>query len=96
MNEFSKKILKIQGKFKIQPKGIVYIGGEIQNKMNLGFIGNSLCNLLLRLIKAVVSKMHYSFGLYSHEINNNLIETNHDNNNNNIEFNPNELVENPQ
>ena len=54
--------VQIQGQFKIQPKGLVYLGGEVLAPMSLGFFTRSLTKLLLRIIKSVVAGLHFSFG----------------------------------
>lgn len=63
---FSKKkrrmIIQIQGKFKYQPKGVVYAGAEVSEQMKLGLLAKGLCGVLLRLVESFNSHVHYSFG----------------------------------
>ncbi|RHY72352.1 hypothetical protein DYB34_001705 [Aphanomyces astaci] len=54
--------IQLQGKFKKQPQGIVYVGGEIPNKMKLGFFAKGLCRVLLSVINCLVVGLHNSFG----------------------------------
>ncbi|RHY35219.1 hypothetical protein DYB32_000285 [Aphanomyces invadans] len=54
--------IQLQGKFKKQPQGTVYVGGEIPNKMKLGFFTKGLCRVLLSVINCLVVGLHNSFG----------------------------------
>ncbi|KAF0690451.1 Aste57867_18183 [Aphanomyces stellatus] len=54
--------IQLQGKFKKQPKGTVFVGGEIPDKMKLGFFTKGLCRVLLSVINCLVVGLHNSFG----------------------------------
>ncbi|RHY35218.1 hypothetical protein DYB32_000286 [Aphanomyces invadans] len=57
--------IQLQGRFKKQPHGQVYIGGEVPRKMQLGIITRSFCSILLRVLNLLVVGLHYSLGLTS-------------------------------
>jgi len=63
---FSKKkrrlMIQIQGKFKKEPKGIVYAGAEVSEAMKLGLVTRGICQVLLRLVESFNKNVHYSFG----------------------------------
>jgi len=63
---FSKKkrrlILQVQGKFKREPKGTLYAGGEISKPLKLGLVTKGLSSLILKLLKAFCNDVHYSYG----------------------------------
>jgi len=63
---FSKKrrriIMQIQGKFKRQPRGLLYFGGEVSEQMKLGLVGKGMSNLLLNFMRSFVKDLSYSFG----------------------------------
>lgn len=55
--------VQVQGRFKVKPRGTVYIGGEVPRKMQLGLFTRGLTGTLLRILKArSKSSIHYSFG----------------------------------
>ena len=54
--------VQVQGKFKKKPKGMLYMGGEVPNRMRLGLISKGFCTILLALVKRLVPGLHFSFG----------------------------------
>ncbi|OQR99044.1 hypothetical protein ACHHYP_07409 [Achlya hypogyna] len=54
--------VQLQGQFKVQPVGTVYIGGEVPRKMTLGFINNTLVRILLSVLNCLVVGLHYGLG----------------------------------
>ncbi|CEM27809.1 unnamed protein product [Vitrella brassicaformis CCMP3155] len=56
--------IQLQGRFKQQPRGIVYFGGEIDKKMSLDFLMAGLSRLILAFVKTfpVGRLFHWSFG----------------------------------
>ncbi|KDO32729.1 hypothetical protein SPRG_02427 [Saprolegnia parasitica CBS 223.65] len=54
--------IQLQGRFKHEPQGLVYIGGEVPNKMRLGYVTSTLCRVLLPILHLRVSGLHYCFG----------------------------------
>lgn len=55
--------LHFQGKFLEKPKGTLYIGGEIEEKMNIGVVLRTMAGMMLRLVKSLsYGDFHHSFG----------------------------------
>eukprot|EP00946_MAST-07B_sp_MAST-7B-sp1_P002033 g2033.t1 len=55
--------LHFQGKFLRKPQGTLYIGGEIEEKMNIGVMLRTMAGMMLRLVKSLsYGKFHHSFG----------------------------------
>ena len=54
--------VQLQGQFKVQPVGTVYIGGEVPRKMKLGFVTNTLVRILLSVLNCLVVGLHYGLG----------------------------------
>ena len=55
--------LHFQGKFLKKPQGTLYIGGEIEEKMNIGVVLRTMAGMMLRLVKSLsYGKFHHSFG----------------------------------
>lgn len=54
--------VQVQGRFKIIPKGRLFIGAEITKKMELGLLTRGLCSSILKLGRAVNAHLHHSFG----------------------------------
>lgn len=63
---FAKKkrnvVLQIQGKFKRKPKGKLFLGAEISQKMKVGLLTRGLLGLLIRCLERFFSDLRYSFG----------------------------------
>jgi hypothetical protein len=53
---------QLQGQFKRQPKGTVYIGGEVPRKMNLGVFSSAMCRVILGVINVLTKGLHYGLG----------------------------------
>ncbi|KAL7573071.1 hypothetical protein ACA910_018757 [Epithemia clementina (nom. ined.)] len=62
---FSKKqrrfVVQCQGKFKKQPTGTVYLGGETYT-LKVGLLTRGICGILLRFIEGFVPSVVYSYG----------------------------------
>lgn len=54
--------VQIQGKFKVIPKGRLFMGAEITKKMELGLFTKGLCASILKFGKSVNAYLHHSFG----------------------------------
>ena len=55
--------VQIQGRFLEKPRGTLYIGGEIPDKMNIGVMMRTLAGMMLRMVKSLAhGKFHHSFG----------------------------------
>eukprot|EP00051_Salpingoeca_urceolata_P009769 m.118694 g.118694 ORF g.118694 m.118694 type:complete len:672 (-) comp16438_c0_seq4:737-2752(-) len=54
--------LQLQGRFKKQPRGTLFFGGEILAPMHMGSLRRSVCGVLLRLISSFGRGLHFSFG----------------------------------
>ena len=54
--------LQVQGRFRQLPRGVLYLGGEITERLSLGLVAKSLANVLLKFVRARTSSLHYSFG----------------------------------
>ena len=54
--------IQVQGKFKRQPIGEIYVGGATTEKMELGMINRAICNTLTKFTSAMVPCFHFSFG----------------------------------
>ena len=54
--------LQVQGRFKHRMESMVYIGGELSQRMQLGLITRSLLRLVLTFLKNFHSSIHCSFG----------------------------------
>ncbi len=48
--------------FKVDPKGVVYLGGELPRKMHLGLATDLACKGILAVVKRLASNLHASFG----------------------------------
>ncbi|KAL7564616.1 hypothetical protein ACA910_017957 [Epithemia clementina (nom. ined.)] len=58
-------LIQLQGQFKRQPKGMVYMGGEILHPMEMGPWTRRLANVLLRIVQGICPGVVSSYG--SHE-----------------------------
>jgi hypothetical protein len=54
--------VQLQGKFRKIPKGLIYVGGEISKKMELGLFTRGLCHSILQFCKTFTPAIHSSFG----------------------------------
>lgn len=54
--------IQVQGRFKQEPRGVVYLGGELPWRISLGIFTKSVALMVLGIIKKLVGKIHYSFG----------------------------------
>lgn len=54
--------MQIQGKFKRQPKGELFVGMEVTNKMELGLITRSVSKAVLKFCGTMISGIQHSFG----------------------------------
>lgn len=52
----------MQGKFKRDPLGEIYVGAESTTKMELGLLTRSISVAAMKLCSTMVADMHYSFG----------------------------------
>ena len=41
--------MQVQGRFKQLPRGVLYLGGEITERLTLGLVAKSLANVLLKV-----------------------------------------------
>eukprot|EP00750_Incisomonas_marina_P023343 INCI5030.18.p1 GENE.INCI5030.18~~INCI5030.18.p1 ORF type:complete len:1310 (-),score=190.41 INCI5030.18:744-4673(-) len=54
--------VQVQGRFTVQPKGTLFLGGELDGELELGLVTRSMAGMLLKVIKALSSGLHHSFG----------------------------------
>lgn len=54
--------VQVQGSFKVVPAGLVYVGADAVNKMELGLLTRSFCRVILQFVMTMVRNLHYSFG----------------------------------
>ncbi|OQR82117.1 hypothetical protein THRCLA_11133 [Thraustotheca clavata] len=54
--------IQVQGQFKKQPKGVIYLGGELPDRIALGFFTRSLASVIMSIIQTLVKAVHYAFG----------------------------------
>eukprot|EP00606_Chrysophyceae_sp_TOSAG23-5_P001196 GSChrysophyteH2.ASY1.ANO1.1381.1 assembled CDS len=54
--------VQVQGKFKRLPRGELVCGAETCEKMELGFMTRTFCNMTLKFAGTIVDDLHYSFG----------------------------------
>ncbi|EQC34745.1 hypothetical protein SDRG_07558 [Saprolegnia diclina VS20] len=54
--------IQVQGRFKRQPRGVVYLGGELPDRISLGFFTRSLASVIMSIIQTLVKAVHYAFG----------------------------------
>lgn len=54
--------VQVQGKFKREPQGEIYVGAEVTSKMELGMLTRSISKAALRFCGTMVNDLHYSFG----------------------------------
>ena len=63
---FSKKqrriVVQVQGKFKKQPQGTVYLGGETPQPLQIGLLSRGVVGILLRFIESLAPSVVYSYG----------------------------------
>ena len=52
----------MQGQFKKVPRGPVYVGADVENKLELGLLTRSFCRVILQFVMTMVRNLHYSFG----------------------------------
>lgn len=52
----------MQGKFKREPQGEIYVGAEASNKMELGILTRSISKAALSFCGTMVNDLHHSFG----------------------------------
>ena len=41
--------MQVQGRFKQLPRGVLFLGGEITERLTLGLVAKSLANVLLKV-----------------------------------------------
>jgi len=54
--------MQFQVTFKTAPRGVVYLGGEIPEKMQLGIMTKGMCKAILSVLQKLNSKLHAGFG----------------------------------
>lgn len=54
--------MQVQGKFKREPIGEIFVGAEGSNKLDLGILTRSISRVVLQFISTMVGDLHYSFG----------------------------------
>ena len=54
--------IQIQGRFRIVPISTVFVGGEVQDRMQLGLWTRQLCRAILSLLKTLLPGLHSSLG----------------------------------
>jgi hypothetical protein len=54
--------VQLQGRFLKKPTGMLYIGAEVTERMQLGLVTRGLCRILLAFVRKLNNFMHYSFG----------------------------------
>ncbi|OQS07402.1 hypothetical protein THRCLA_00587, partial [Thraustotheca clavata] len=52
----------VQGQFKRQPKGVVYLAGELPRSMDLSMWTKAWASMIIASVKTLISKLHFSFG----------------------------------
>lgn len=67
MFEGKKRTIQVQFqlRFKRKPRGVLYLGGELPRKMQLGLMTKGLCNVVIALVNKISSHGHASFGKIS-------------------------------
>lgn len=58
--------LQFQLTFTEEPRGIIYVGGEVPQKMQLGLITKGLCKAILGILNRLSSTIHAGFGKKMH------------------------------
>ncbi|OQR99047.1 hypothetical protein ACHHYP_07407 [Achlya hypogyna] len=62
--------IQLQGQFKQEPRGLVYIGGEVSDKLRLGLLASTMCRVILSVLNLLVAGLHYCFGrMYPIDVN---------------------------
>ena len=54
--------VQFQLRFKRTPSGVLYLGGELPRKMQLGLMTKGLCNVVIALVNKISAQGHASFG----------------------------------
>jgi len=54
--------VQVQGRFKQETRGAMWLGGEVTERMELGLLTKSLARLLLNVIRQLSGQLHFSFG----------------------------------
>jgi hypothetical protein len=54
--------VQMQGQFKKKPSSLVYIGAELPNIINLGWITSAIAQVIFGVLNALVGGVHYSLG----------------------------------
>jgi hypothetical protein len=54
--------VQVQGKFKREPIGEVFVGAETVQKLELGLLTRSISNAAMRLASTMAQDLHYHFG----------------------------------
>ncbi|DAZ93788.1 TPA: hypothetical protein N0F65_009910 [Lagenidium giganteum] len=54
--------IQVQGQFKRQPQGTVFLGGELPARVATGFFTRSIALVIMGIIKKLVRGVHFSFG----------------------------------
>ncbi|OQR99094.1 hypothetical protein ACHHYP_07406 [Achlya hypogyna] len=54
--------IQLQGQFKKEPKGPVYIGGEVADRLQFGLLSTSFCRVILSLATLRLAGLRYCFG----------------------------------
>ncbi|CAK4672435.1 unnamed protein product [Aphanomyces euteiches] len=54
--------LHVQGRFKLQPRGTIYLGGELPRSVSVGLFARSVVTFIMGLIQRVLRGAHFGFG----------------------------------
>jgi hypothetical protein len=54
--------VQVQGKFKREPQGEIYVGAEASNKMELGILTRSIGKAAMKFCSTMVDDLHWSYG----------------------------------
>ena len=54
--------VQVQGKFKREPAGEIFVGAEAPQKLELGLLTRSISNAAMRLAGSMAQDLHYHFG----------------------------------
>lgn len=54
--------VQVQGKFKREPAGEIFVGAEAQSRLELGLLTRSIANGAMKLAGTMAQDLHYHFG----------------------------------
>ncbi len=54
--------VQVQGKFKREPQGEIFVGAEATSKMELGLLTRSISRAAMKFCATLVDDLHFSFG----------------------------------